>query len=256
MSELKDEGAAFQRQGWGRHTTVYPGAVVEDGVVLGNNVVVYGNVILRAGTVVNDNAVLGRIPQVAGIIQRAPKKTLGKLEIGRGCMIGVGAVLYAGTVIGDDTLVGDLACIREECKVGQRVVIGRGVMLNYNIEVRDRVRIMDASHFGGDMVVEEDVFIGPHVSSANDNSMGLDPHAVRQGPHICRGASIGIGAILLAGVTIGEQALVAAGALVRENVPPRKMVFGIPAKVKGDVPKELLRPILEREEAAAGGGGG
>lgn len=236
-------GTAIQRKGWGKHTVIYQGAVIEDDVVLGNNVVVYGNVVIHRGTVVNDNAVLGRVPRAAGIIQRAPKQALTRLEIGRNCVIGTGAVLYAGTAIGDDTLIGDLACIREECKVGARVVIGRGVMLNYNIEIRDRVRIMDTSHFGGDMLIEEDVFIGPHVSSANDNSMGLDPHAVRRGPHICRGASIGIGAILLAGITIGEQALVAAGALVRENVPPRKMVFGVPAKVLRDVPRELLRPI-------------
>ncbi len=227
----------------GPHTIVYPGAIIEEGVVLGNNVVVHDNVVIRSGTAVNDNAVLGRTPQVAGIIQRQPKQDLPKLEIGRNCVIGAGAVLYIGTQIGDDTLIGDLACIREECTVGNHVVIGRGVMLNYNIEIRDRVRIMDNSHFGGDMIVEEDAFIGPHVCSANDNSLGLRSSVTRKGPHIRRSASIGIGAILLAGVIIGEQAIVAAGALVQEDVPARKMVYGVPAKIKGDVPPDLLRPI-------------
>ncbi len=229
--------------GWGANVVVYPGAIIEDQVTLGNNVVVHNNVLIRSGTTVNDNAVLGRVPQVAGIIQRKPKTDLGRLEIGKNCVIGAGVVLYVGTVIGDDTLIGDLTSIREECKIGNRVVIGRGVMLNYNIEIRDRARVMDTSHFGGDMIVEEDVFIGPHVCSANDNSIGLRSSVTRKGPHICRGASIGIGAILLAGVTIGEQAIVAAGALVQEDVPARKMVLGMPARIKGDVPLDMLRPI-------------
>lgn len=222
---------------------VYPGAIIEEGVRLGNGVVIHANVRVGRGTTVHDNAVLGRVPQVAGIIQRPLKKELSRLDIGDNCVIGACAVLYVGTTIGNDTLIGDLASIREECKIGNHVVIGRGVMLNYNIEVRDRARIMDASHFGGDIVVEEDVFVGPHVSTANDNTIGLTAGVTRRGPHICRGASIGIGAILLAGVTIGEQAIVGAGALVVHDVPPRKIAMGVPAKIDGDVPNELLRPI-------------
>ena len=244
MVEVMKTGTSSQSEpGWGSNVIVYPGAVIDAGVILGNNVVVHDEVVIRSGTTVNDNAVLGRVPQVAGIIQRKPTRDLSRLEIGRNCVIGAGAVLYVGTAIGDNTLIGDLASIREECRIGNRVVIGRGVMLNYNIELRDRVRVMDTSHFGGDMIVEEDVFIAPHVCSANDNSIGLRADVTRKGPHICRGASIGIGAILMAGVTIGEQAIVAAGALVDEDVPPRKMVAGVPAKIKGDVPPDLLRPI-------------
>ena len=243
IRSIKPRSESTTRVGWGMNVVVYPGAVIEADVILGNNVVVHDDVVIRSGTTVNDNAVLGRVPQVAGIIQRKPKRDLSRLEIGRNCVIGASAVLYVGTVIGDDTLIGDLASIREECRIGNQVVIGRGVMLNYNIEVRDRVRVMDTSHFGGDMVVEEDVFIGPHVCSANDNSIGLRSGVTRKGPHVCRGASIGIGAILMAGITIGEQAIVAAGALVDEDVPARKIVLGVPAKVKGDVPSDLLRPI-------------
>lgn len=244
MSDLIEaQDSTLSKSGWGANVVIYPEAIIEDGVFLGNNVVVHDNVLIRSGTIVSDNAVLGRVPRVAGIIQRKPTRDLSRLEIGRNCVIGAGAVLYLGTAIGDDTLIGDLASIREECRIGNRVVIGRGVMLNYNIEIRDRVRIMDTSHFGGDMIVEEDVFIGPHVCSANDNSIGLRAGVKRQGPHICRGASIGIGAILMAGITVGEQAIVAAGALVDDDVPPRKTVVGIPAKIKGDVSPDLLRPI-------------
>jgi acetyltransferase-like isoleucine patch superfamily enzyme len=243
---MKPQSAIKSKPGWASNVVVYPGAIIEEDVILGNNVVVHDDVVIRSGTRINDNVVLGRVPQLAGIIQRTPKKNLGRLEIGKNCVIGAGAVLYVGTLIGDDTLIGDLASIREECKIGNHVVIGRGVMLNYNIEIRDRVRVMDSSHFGGDMIVEEDVFIGPHVCSANDNSIGLRSGVIRKGPHICRGASIGIGAILMAGVTIGEQAIVAAGAVVQKDVPARKIAMGVPAKITGDVPPDLMRPIDSR----------
>lgn len=232
-----------RRPGWGMNVVVYPGAIIEEEVILGNGVVVHDHVRVGRGTVVNDNAVLGRVPQVAGIIQRAPKRDLTWLEIGKHCVVGASAVLYVGTTIGDDTLIGDLTSIREQCKIGNHVVIGRGVMLNYNIEIRDRARIMDSSHFGGDAIIEEDVFVGPHVCSANDNTIGLRAGVIRQGPRLGRGASIGIGAILLAGVTVGEQAIVAAGALVIKDVPARKIAMGVPAQVSGDVPPDLLRPI-------------
>ncbi len=229
--------------GLGKTITIYPGAIIEEGVILGDGVVIHDRVLVRRGTVINDNAVLGRVPQVAGIIQRRPKSSLTRLEIGENCVIGANAVLYVGTTIGNNTLIGDLACIREECRIGNQVVIGRGVMLNYNIHVHDRVRIMDLSHFGGDVIIEEDVFVGPHVCTANDNLLGLQPDVVRKGPHISRSVSIGIGAILLAGITIGEQAIIGAGALVAKDIPPRKLAIGVPARIQSDVPAGLLRPI-------------
>lgn len=229
------------------NVVVAPGAIIEEGVILGSGVIIHDRVRVGRGTVVQDNAVLGRVPMVAGIIQRTPTRELAWLEIGRHCVVGANAVLYVGTTIGDDTLIGDLTSIREECKIGAHVVIGRGVMLNYKIEMRDRVRVMDTSHFGGDMLIEEDVFVGPHVCTANDNTVGLRPGVVRQGPHLCRGASIGIGAILLAGVTVGEQAIVGAGALVTKDVPARKIAAGMPAQITGDVPPDLLRPIGQNQ---------
>ena len=243
MDEQSSIQRSERRPGWGMNVVVYPGAIIEEEVILGNGVVVHDNVRVGRGTVVHDNAVLGRVPQVAGIIQRTPKRELSRLEIGQHCSIGANVVLYIGTTIGDDTLIGDLTSIREECKIGKHVVIGRGVMLNYNIEIRNRVRIMDTSHFGGDVIIEEDVFVGPHVCTANDNTLGLRPGVVRQGPHLCRGASIGIGVILLAGITVGEQAIVGAGALVTKDVPVRKIAVGMPAKITGDVPPDLPRPL-------------
>ncbi len=218
-------------------------AVIEENVILDPGVVIYDNVHVARGVRVYANTVLGRIPQVAGIIQRQPKDTLEPLFIGEGSVVGANAVLYSGTFIGRNTLIGDLTCIREECWIDSDVVIGRSVLLNYNIKIHARTRIMDGSHFGGDMIIESDVFIGPHMSSANDNAMGITNPLSRQGAYICQGASIGAGVVLLANVEIGKQAIIGAGAVVDQDVPAQMIALGVPARVVKNVPLELLRAI-------------
>ncbi len=67
-----------------------------------------------------------------------------------------------------------------------------------------------------------------------------------QGPHIKRGARIGSNSTLLPGVVIGEGAVVAAGAVVTRDVPDRKVVMGVPARVVRDVPEDELLPPKEK----------
>ena len=64
--------------------------------------------------------------------------------------------------------------------------------------------------------------------------------ALMKGPTIRRGARVGGGVILCPGVEIGEEAFIGAGAVVTKDVPPRKIVYGNPARVQGDVPPEQL----------------
>ena len=90
--------------------------------------------------------------------------------------------------------------------------------------------------------LEDDVFIAPGVITTNDNYMGRTEkrHELRRGPTIRRGARVGGGAVLCPGVEIGEEAFVGAGAVVLENVPPRAVMVGNPARKIRDVPDEEL----------------
>jgi acetyltransferase-like isoleucine patch superfamily enzyme len=90
-------------------------------------------------------------------------------------------------------------------------------------------------------VVEDDVFLGPGVFTTNDNTMGRHPPGEPlQGPTFRRACRIGGGAVLVPGVEIGEEAFVAAGALVTKDVPPRAVVLGVPARQVREVPDEDL----------------
>jgi acetyltransferase-like isoleucine patch superfamily enzyme/acyl carrier protein len=204
--------------------------------------VLHDDTVIGAGVTIFDHAVLGRPPRGVGSMTRPPRTDLGPLQLGDGCVVGAGAVLYRGTTIGRETLLGDLCSIREECVVGDGCIIARGVTVNYATRIGHRVKIQDNTHLTGNMVIEDGVFVSVLVATTNDNSMDRGPHngAKFGGPVIRRGASIGAGAVLLPGVTIGQHAVVGAGAVVTHDVPPRQLVAGNPARVVKAVPSEWL----------------
>ena len=68
-------------------------------------------------------------------------------------------------------MICDTAAVREGVRIGSLVVVAMGVTINYDTTIGDRVKIMDNTHITGNMVIENDVFIGMLVTSANDNLM-------------------------------------------------------------------------------------
>ena len=152
--------------------------------------------------------------------------------IGENTVVYPGAVIYAGVVIGKNCLICSNSVIREGCVIGDNCIIANGVTLNYNVKIGHRTKIMDNTHITGNMVIGHDVFISALVITTNDNTMGRHEKTVCDPPMICNKAVIGAGANILPGITIGENATVAAGAVVTKNVYAGTRVMGIPARVK------------------------
>jgi acetyltransferase-like isoleucine patch superfamily enzyme len=123
------------------------------------------------------------------------------------------AHVMAGAAIGADCNVCDFTYIEGDVVVGDRVTIKSGVYL------WDGLRI------------EDDVFIGPQATFTNDpfprsrQPFDLETTTVR------RGATIGAGAVILPGITIGEEAMIGAGSVVTKDVPSRAVVVGNPARI-------------------------
>lgn len=112
--------------------------------------------------------------------------------------------------------------IGKACKIHAPVWIGKHVLIG------DNVRVQAFAFIPEGVILEQDVFIGPHVCFTNDKHPPSDawlPTIVR------RGASIGAGAIILPGLEIGEKAMVGAGSVVTHDVPPWTTVVGNPARV-------------------------
>jgi acetyltransferase-like isoleucine patch superfamily enzyme len=192
-----------------------PTAVVAPGTVIG------------AGCVIEAYAVLGKLPRLAG----RPAPALEPLVLGAGVTVCAGAVLYAGTRIGDGAIVGDQAQVRERTTIGKRTVVGRGAGIDNDVTIGARVKIQSQVYVTAFSTVEDDVFIGPCAMTTNDDTMGRHgPERPLRGATLRRACRIGGGAVLTPGVEIGEEAFVAAGAVVTRDVPPRGWVMGVPAR--------------------------
>src|SRR5262249_18663862 len=106
-----------------------------------------------------------------------------------------------------------------------------------------RVRIQTNVWLTSYSLVEDDVFVGPGVVSTNDDAMARGGAGdVLSGPTLRRGCRVGGGVVLTPGVIIGEEAFIAAGAVVTRDVAPRTLVMGVPARQVRDIPEEDLLP--------------
>jgi acetyltransferase-like isoleucine patch superfamily enzyme len=230
--------AVVQTDRIGSNIAVQEYAVIRPGAVLGDNVIIHPHVVIEEDVIIGDGVEIfpgthvGKLPKATSGIARTIAYE-SRLTIGPGCVIGPHVTLYYHVVIGANTLVGDGASIREKCRVGERCVVGRCVCLNYNTIVGDDVKIMDHSWLCGNMTVGNRVFISGGVMTTNDNNMGTHGYNEQDviGPSIGDGVKIGAGAILLPRVVIGENAVIAAGAIVTKDVAPNKTVKGVPARV-------------------------
>ena len=208
---------------------VHPTAVVHEGTVLG------------AGVKVLEHAVVGKQPTLSPR-STAARGPLPPAVIGAGSVISTGAIVFAGTTVGARVIVGDQACVRERVTLGDDVVVGRGTLVENDTTVGARTRIQADAYVTAYSTLEDDVFIAPCVVTTNDNFMGRTERRLElmKGPTIRRGARVGGGAILCPGIEIGEDSFVGAGAVVVQDVAPRTVVVGNPARVLRSVPAEEL----------------
>ena len=221
---------------------VSPEAQLANDVVVQAGAVIHAGATLGAGCLVESGAVVGKRPRLRPGSSAAGE--LPGLQVGEGVTICAGAVIYAGARIGPRCIIGDQSQVRERATLGERVVLGRGSTIDFDTVVGDRVSIQTLVYLTAAGLVEDDVFIGPGVTTTNDDTMGRHPRGERlAGPILRRACRIGGGVVLTPGVEIGAEAFVAAGAVVTRDVAPRDVVMGVPARVVRTVGDEDL---LER----------
>jgi len=134
-----------------------------------------------------------------------------------------------GCEIGDDTKIGTFVEIQKGARIGNRCKISSHTFICEGVELEDEVFV------GHNVTFTNDLF--PRATNGNGALKGdADWECVPT--RIKRGASIGSGATLLCGITVGERALVGAGSMVTKDVPAYTVVAGNPARVIKKLPRE------------------
>lgn len=160
-------------------------------------------------------------------VDRLPDRPL---ELGAGARIRSGSVLYDGSRIGSGLSTGHGVVVREECVLGDDVSIWSNTVVDYGCRIGDRVKIHSNCYVAQYTVLEDDVFLAPGVTIANDLYPG-DPVSAKlmTGPHIEAGAQIGVNVTILPFVRIGAGAIIGSGAVVTRDVPAGTVAYGNPA---------------------------
>ncbi|MBN1164776.1 MAG: N-acetyltransferase [Candidatus Krumholzibacteriota bacterium] len=155
-----------------------------------------------------------------------------KLEIGEKARIRSGSVIYAGSSIGAFLETGHNVVIREQNRIGDHFSIWNNSVVDYGCQIGNNVKIHCNIYISQFTVIEDDVFMAPGVTIANDIHPGCPQSGeCMRGPIFKKGCRIGVNVTVVPYVTIGEGSLVGSGAVVTKDIPPGVLVYGNPARV-------------------------
>lgn len=153
-------------------------------------------------------------------------------------------------IIGTNVVFDPFVHISAGCRIGDNCKIHRNVFIDDNVSVGNNVKIQNHNNLYSGVTIGDGVFIGPNVTFTNDKhprSINPDGSLKKSSDWICSetiiryGASLGAGSVIVCGISVGEWAMVGAGAVVTKDVPPRALVMGNPAVIKGWVSDSGLR---------------
>jgi len=133
--------------------------------------------------------------------------------------------------IGANVRIWQYVVILENAIIGADVNICSHCFIENDVLIGDRVTIKNGTQLWDGLVIDDDVFVGPNVTFTNDQfprSKNIG-YKIRK-TLVKKGASIGGGAVILPGITIGENSMVGAGSVVTSDVEKNSLVFGNPAK--------------------------
>ena len=145
------------------------------------------------------------------------------------------------------------------CEIGDDVKIGAFVEIQKNVKIGNRCKISSHTFICEGVTLEDEVFVGHHVVFTNDRypratsangelQTGADWNCIPT--RIKQGASIGSGAVLICGITVGENAMIGAGSVVTKDVPPGVIVAGNPARIIKGL-KAAIPEFISNESVSA-----
>ncbi len=212
------------------------------GCQVGHHVVIHEDTVVGEEVRIDDHATLGKRPMRAANSATTTEQALPPLTVGDRCIVGTGVVLYRGAAIAGKVLMADLCTVRENVTIGRGTIVGRGVTVENFCSVGNYCKLESECYLTAYSTLEDRVFVAPGVVTSNDNYVGRTAERFKhfKGVTVRKGGRIGAGSVILPGIEIGEDGLVAAGSVVTRDVPARTIVRGSPARAWRPVPEEQL----------------
>jgi len=204
------------------------------GCSIGAYAVICGGTVLRENARIDEHALVGTPERGYAIGQVYPGAGASTV-IGGEAVVRAGAVIYAGAEVGDGTVVGHYTLLRSFVIVGEGSQLGHHLTVERASSIGAQVRCSPGSHITSSCVLADRVFLGAGVRTVNDRELTWrhpDRGPELMPPRFARGARVGSGSVILAGVTIGQNALVGAGSVVTRDIPAGSVAYGVPARVR------------------------
>jgi acetyltransferase-like isoleucine patch superfamily enzyme len=197
--------------------------------------IVLGETTIGLGTMIAGNVIVGFPVEKSLRTLKLPSKfdvsiydTVSKgSKVGKNCIIRSGTIIYETAEIGDKVRTGHNVLIREGSTIGDESLVGSSSKLDGTVKIGKAVIIQSNAYLPHLTVIEDGVFVAPNVCFTNDpypQSKRLVGVTVEKDAIICANST------LLAGIIVGKNAVVGAGAVVTKNVAPESVVVGNPAR--------------------------
>ena len=208
-------------------TEIHQTAIVEDGARLGSGVRVGEFSIVRAGASIGAGSQIGSHCEIG----YGSDAFEGELSIGANSTIRSHTVIYTASTIGEGFQTGHRAIVRERSAIGAHVRVGSLADIEGTCEIGNHVRIHSGVFVPAETVIGDYAWLFPYVVITNDP---YPPSNQLVGVTIEPYAAVGARSVLLPGVTIGRDSLVAAGSVVSRDVASGSVVAGVPARELAD----------------------
>jgi UDP-2-acetamido-3-amino-2,3-dideoxy-glucuronate N-acetyltransferase len=145
------------------------------------------------------------------------------------------AIVDEPSTIGEGTKIWHFSHVMSGAQIGERCIFGQNCFVAAGVTIGDNVKVQNNVSIYEGTFIEDDVFLGPScvLTNVTNPRSQVVRHSLYESTVIKRGATVGANATIVCGTTIGRYAFIAAGAVVKGDVPDYALMMGVPAKKFG-----------------------